>query len=264
MFELPNDNGPVRRALEKIRERFAKGITLADNMKCAILERPFRHGVEEEFDNPLGFMPLGFEPIEAWTNDNNRTPLAVLGSPEFNRLTSTVRKLRMTVEYDLRHTSPSLRRRATGGGVSAANATYVAVPWGVSKRTDPTGVLSIGGPANTRIIAAEAGDYAIFGRIVFDNNATGTRWVQGTINGALTNSINDWTVSSAPALADGNRTWINFYGEATLGAGEYAEAFAWQNSGGSLGVSGDSILYVRRIHNNTLPAGMVRGVLWGA
>lgn len=85
--------------------------------------------------------------------------------------------------------------------------------------------------SDSKLIAPRAGLYAMSAGMIWTANGSSTRELTIKKNGS--EYVAGEQVPASPA---GNNTILNVSGVARLAAGDYVQAFAWQNSGGTLGI----------------------------
>lgn len=128
-------------------------------------------------------------------------------------------------------TLPTARVYASAN-LAVANSTNVAL--GFNTETLDTDSMHDNVTNNTRLTATTAGVYIIVANIQWDNNVSGSRSLSLRINGATTIAQNT-SIAQAP-LGVGYRHEVSTIYK--LAATDYVEAVVFQDSGGSVNVSG--------------------------
>lgn len=116
----------------------------------------------------------------------------------------------------------------SSGAVTIANATYTALPWDAESWDTTT--LHDNSTNNTRITipSGHGGKYLFTGRVAFDANGAGIREIKLVHNGA---AIFNFATSAAFAA---HYLVLQIAAIYTFSAGDYAELYAYQSSGGAL------------------------------
>lgn len=90
-----------------------------------------------------------------------------------------------------------------------------------------------------RLVAPVAGKYDIKGRLAFNANATGLRYLKIRLNGT---TVIDWDAENSPTA--GQTTFLGVARDSLMSASDYVELLAFQNSGGALGTgSGPALIH---------------------
>lgn len=137
------------------------------------------------------------------------------------------RRLGMT---EAKEVPPIVGARAfNNANISINNTTNTALTFN-SERYDNGGLHSTSS-ATGRMTVTIPGRYAFWATVRFAANATGFREVAIVVNGTINIAIQDTN-----AIAGGVPTIVTCAGEFDMAAGDYAEVFVFQNSGGALNV----------------------------
>ena len=129
-------------------------------------------------------------------------------------------------------TSPPMCRAYSSTTLSLANTTVTAVP--LALESYDTDSMHSTVTNTSRITFNTAGVYSLMGELTFDINATGARDGYILLNGVT-------RVSEICVVNSGASTFtqVPLLATYSFAAGDYVEAYAWQNSGGTMNLRGD-------------------------
>lgn len=140
----------------------------------------------------------------------------------------------------------SLYRSAT---LSLTTATWTQVTW--DSESWDTDTMHSTGSNTSRLVFTTAGRYWLNVAAWFDANATGSRGVNLTKNGAGSRSASNVVLSDAVlSAASIGETFVGVTVERAFAAGDYIELFVYQNSGGALNLqagTNKTVLQARRL-----------------
>ncbi len=257
MPELVRPSLPAKLTVEELR----RAIKLTSDNISRVNERlrgwdyTLTHGTELLVEKPVGYTVN--KALAVRTYDET---LGVEGPPvvglTVREVTPTT--LGITAIYEANHTQPFARLNKAGTqSISSGGAAGTAINWDIgSSSISSDGVISLA--SSSRVAVSQAGLYLFNGNVAYAGNVTGTRVVMFASNGSATFTGPDgsrgYTQDPAVTLDGSSLAASAMF---TLGAGEYVEMFAYQNSGGALNITTTTQLQVARLRNDSAPSYLV-------